>query len=118
VYGVPKDLDLAFLHNAELIQVCLGLHQLQFHFHPIGSISVQSGWELLDAAGVHIDGRHDGVNRPPFLLHRLLGLRVIGVDVFAPEWFAIRFESREVLRVFDDDPHYESFQIQPGNIIA
>ena len=40
MYGVPADLDLAFLHGAELIQVCLGQYQLQFHFHPAGSISV------------------------------------------------------------------------------
>jgi hypothetical protein len=30
VCGVPADLDLAFLHGAELIQVCLCLHQLKF----------------------------------------------------------------------------------------
>ena len=56
MYGVPVDLDLSFLHGAELIQVCLGQHQLQFHFHPVGSISVEGGWELRDAAGVRIDG--------------------------------------------------------------
>jgi hypothetical protein len=46
VHGVPANLDLAFLRGAELIQVRLGLHQLQFHFHRAGSISVQGEWEL------------------------------------------------------------------------
>jgi hypothetical protein len=51
MYGVPTDLDLSFLHGALLIQVCLGQHQVQFHFHPTGSIAVEGGWELRDAAG-------------------------------------------------------------------
>ena len=118
MYGVPADLDLAFLHGAELIQVCQGQYQLQFHFHPAGSISVEGGWELRDAAGVRLDGQHGGPDRPPYQLHRLMGCRVAGSEVSAPEWFALRFEGGEVLRVYDDSPQYESFQIEPGSIIA
>lgn len=118
MYGVSTDLDLSFLHGAELIQVCLGQHQLQFHFHPAGSISVEGGWELQDAAGLGIDGRHDGPDRPPYKLHRLLGRSVVTSEVSAPAWFALRFDSGEVLRVFDDSLQCESFQIEPGGIIA
>ena len=116
--GVPADLNIAFLHGSELIQVCLGQNQLQFHFHPAGSISVEGGWELRDAAGARIDGCHDGPDRPPYQLHRLLGRRVVASEVSAPAWFALRFEGGGVLRVFDDSPQYESFQIEPGGIIA
>jgi hypothetical protein len=55
MYGVPRDLNLAFLHGAELVQVCLGQYQVQFHFHPIGEISVQCRWELIDADGKSLD---------------------------------------------------------------
>jgi hypothetical protein len=118
VYGVPRDLDLAFLHGAELIQVCLGLYQLQFHFHPGGSISVEGEWELLGTAGVRIDGWHDGPDRPPYQLHRLLGRKVSGSEVSPPEWFAIHFASGDVLRVFGRSTQHESFQIEPGGIIV
>jgi hypothetical protein len=118
VYGVPADLNLAFLHGAKLIQVCLGQYQLQFHFHPTGSISVEGGWALQDAAGVRIDGHHDGPERPPYQLHRILGHRVVASEVSAPAWFALRFEGGELLQVFDDSPQYESFQIEPGGIIV
>lgn len=118
MYGVPVDLDLSFLHGAELIQVCLGQHQLQFHFHPVGSISVEGGWELRDAAGVRIDGHWQDPDRPPYQLHRPLGRRVARSEVAAPERFALTFEGGEVLRVFDDSPQYESFSIQPGNIFV
>jgi hypothetical protein len=118
MYGVPKDLNLTFFHGAELIQVCLGQYQLQFHFHPAASIFVEGGWELLDRSGERIDNRHDGPDRPPYQLHRLLGRRVKSSEVFAPEWFALQFESGEVLRVYDDSSQYKSFQILPSGVIA
>ncbi len=118
MYGVPADLDLTFLHGAELIQVRLGLYQVQFQFHPIGSISVEGERELRDAADVRIDGFHGGAERPPYQLHRLLGRRVSATEVSAPSWFSLRFESGDLLRVFDDNHEQESFQIEPGGIIA
>jgi hypothetical protein len=118
MYGVPADLDLSFLHGALLIQICLGQDQVQFHFHPVGSISVEGTWELLDAAGMWMDGRTNGGERPPCRSDRLLGARVVGTEVCAPSWFALRFEGGEVLRVFDDSKQYESFSIQPGNIFV
>jgi hypothetical protein len=96
------------------------VYQVQFHFHPAGSISVEGAWELLTADGTCIDhhqGR-DGSDRPPYQLHRLLGHRVVGSEVCPPEWFALRFENGEVLRVFDDSAQYESFSIQPGKILV
>jgi hypothetical protein len=111
VYGVPMDLDITYLHGASLIQVCLGEYQLQFHFHPKGSISVEGRWELRDAAGGLLDRLYDGEKRPPYQLHRLLGQKVIGTEVSAPDWCAIKFEEGEVLRFFDDSKQFESFQI-------
>ncbi len=118
MYGVPADLDLSFLHGTVLIQVCLGQHQVQFHFHPTGSIFVEGGWELRDAAGEWMDGTTEGVERPRCRSDRLLGGRVAGSEVSAPRWFALRFDGGEVLRVFDDSEQYESFQIEPGGIIV
>jgi hypothetical protein len=111
MYGVPTDLDLGYLHGATLIQVCLGEYQLQFHFHPKGSISVEGRWELHDAAGELIDRLYDGMERPAYQLHRLLGQAVVGTEVAAPVSCALRFQKGEVLRLFDDSQQYESFQI-------
>jgi hypothetical protein len=118
MYGVPVKLDLKWLHGAELIQVCLGVHQIQFHLHPKGSIFVENGWELLDPRGECIDRNFGNSERPPYQLRRLLARRVINSEVSAPRRFALRFESGEVLRIFDDSEKYESFEIQPGGIIV
>jgi hypothetical protein len=118
VYGVPAALDLAFLRGAELIQVCLGAYQLQFHFHPVGDISIQSGWELLDAGGTRIDGAPIRTDGAPYRLHELLSRTVVAFEVRAPEWFSITFDCGSTLRVFDDDSNFECFSLQPGNVFV
>jgi hypothetical protein len=65
MYGVPPDLNLGFLHGSELQFIGLGLFQLQLHFHPEAFISIEGRWELRDAAGEWIDGRHESPDRPP-----------------------------------------------------
>jgi hypothetical protein len=40
MYGVPADLDLSRFKGAVLIQLSIGEFQVQFHFHPVGTISV------------------------------------------------------------------------------
>ena len=54
----------------------------------------------------------------PYQLHRLLGQCVTGIEVSAPSWFALQFARKEVLRVFDNSRGYESFQIEPGGVVA
>ena len=111
MYGVPKDLDLTYLHGAELIQVCLGVHQVQFHFHPRGILSVEGEWELRAADDSELDRSEPPPRTRPFELHRLLGPKVTDTVLAPPNWLAIRFERGELLRVFDDSEQYESFNI-------
>ena len=118
MYGVPNDLDLTFLHRTTLIQIRLGQFQVQFHFHPVGTICVDGSWELIGAAGEMLDRSYDDSDRPPYELHRLLGREVTATEIHAPKWFSVEFETGEVLRVFDDSETYESFQIQPGDIVV
>src|SRR5262245_50505344 len=118
MYGVPADLDLKFLCGAELIQLCLGLYQIQLHFHPAGDISIQGDWELLDQSVRLIDRDCWGPSREPYQLHALLRKRIMATEVAAPQSFVLRFDSGHVLRVFDNSPEFESFSIEPGNIIV
>ena len=99
MYGVPADLDLAFLHNAELIQVCLGVYQIQFAFHPAGHIGVEGKWELIAADGTRIDGLQPVPRTEAYHLHQLLGQRVIRTEVSPPNWIALHFEHGELLRI-------------------
>lgn len=118
MYGVPNDLDLTVFRGATLNQVCLGMYQIQFHFDPAGYLSVEGGYELIDPSGTRIDHRQDFPRASPFELHRLLGDQVEETEVSAPTSIAFRFRRGYVLRVFDDSQEFESFQLQPGDIIV
>jgi hypothetical protein len=116
--GIPVDLDLSFLHGAELTQVCLGTWQVQFHFEPPASIAVEGDWELTDKEGRVIDQSSDIVREQPFHLHLLLQRVVVGVEVSAPLWFTLRFTGGLALRVSVRSDGHESFSIQPGDIFV
>ena len=117
MYGVPADLDLSKFKAATLIQICIGEHQIQFHFHPEGSISVEGRWELRDSTGALVDASTDtDAERDALRVHVILGKIVESYSISAPDSFALRFESGHSLAVFDDSKQYESFSIQPGDI--
>jgi hypothetical protein len=118
MHGVPTNLDLSFLHGAEVEQVCLGLYQVQIHFHPVGSISDEGDWALIGSDGIQVDRNDPARQNKSSQLSRFLGCRVVGTDIASPEWFALRFDDGLVLRVFDSSSQYESFSIQPGNIFV
>jgi hypothetical protein len=118
MYGVPADLDLSRFKGAVLIQLSIGEFQVQFHFHPIGTISVVGKWELKDAVGSLIDGMKPNAERDALYIHVLLGESVKDYSLDAPRSFSLRFESGHVLTIFDDSPEYETFSIQPGNVFV
>jgi hypothetical protein len=116
--GIHATLDLSFLRGAELVQVCLGTWQVQFHFAPQACLSVEGDWELADEDGRVIDRSADTLREQPFHLHLLLQRVVVRAEVSAPLSFALRFTGGLVLRVFVRSDGYESFSIQPGNIFV
>lgn len=118
MYGVPHDLSLTFLHSAELVQVCLGIHQIQLHFAPVGSLNIEGSWRLVGADGVELDCNRKAPRKEPYQLHRLLGKRVLNIAMRAPESIAIEFQGGEELQLMDDSSQHESFTIQPGNIVV
>jgi len=118
MYGVPADLALSRFEGAVLIQLCIGEFQLQFNFHPRASVSVEGKWELRDETGLLVDGFERGAKGDALYAHRLLGKKVDGFSLDAPNSFSLRFETGHVLRIFDDSRKYESFSIQPGDVFV
>jgi hypothetical protein len=118
MYGVPADLELSRFKGAVLIQLCIGEFQVQFRFHPKGSISVEGKWELKDSTGTLVDGMKPNAQRDALYIHVLLGKGVDGFSLDAPRSFSLRFETGHILTVFDESREYESFSIQPGDIFV
>jgi hypothetical protein len=130
MYGMPADLDLTMFHGTNLIQICLGVFQLQFWFHgedqsvPQPYLAVEGYWELRDADGGMVDQggnaeRDDGqpVIREVLSIHALLGQKVIASELAPPTSFTLVFGDGARLSVFDNAERYESVSIQPGDVI-
>ena len=119
MYGVPADLDLSKFKDTTLIQICIGVTQIQFHFEPEGIIYVEGRWELRDSTGALVDeSAANYAKRDAMRVQVILGKIVQSYSISAPDSFALRFESGHSLAVFDDSKQYESFSIHPGNIFV
>ena len=117
MYGVPRNLDLTAFHGATCIQIAIGEFQIQFHFHPLGSISVDGRWEFRCADGTIVDEAMENGNRETFRVHKILGKSVRESFVNSPTSFGLRFENGCDLEIFDDAYQFESCQIAPNDIV-
>jgi uncharacterized protein DUF6188 len=118
MYGVPTDLDLERFVGSTLIQVALGEFEIQFRFHPEGEIAVGGRWELRGQSGHLVDQAQPTRDRDAYRVHQLLGRVVVGSQVDAPRSITLEFDNGHRLQVFDSSREYESFTIQPGDIIV
>ncbi len=72
-------------------------------------------WELKDKKGNVLDSSAS----PPFgQVQNLLGQNVKASMVAPPKSLTITFESGQALTIYDSSEQFESFTIQPGDIIV
>ncbi len=118
MFGVPSNLDLKHLIGVECTQICLGLHQVQVHFTKAVSLSIEGRWELRDSNGEILDQGKNLKQQECMLLHVIVGRTVVDTRIAAAKSITIVFDNRLVLEVFDSSHEFESFQIQPSDIIV
>ncbi|MEX2091460.1 MAG: hypothetical protein WD971_02225 [Pirellulales bacterium] len=92
-----------------------GIH---FVFGHAGTISVGGRWELYDVSGALVDSAREHSDRECYRVHVILNEDVTDCSIDPPDSFSLTFSNGHRLFVYDDTPQYESFQIQPGNIIV
>ncbi|HEY1684318.1 MAG TPA: hypothetical protein VGG19_06120 [Tepidisphaeraceae bacterium] len=116
MYGLkPKDIDaLMPLRGAHITQICVGLHDIQFNFHPKRNISIQGRCELIDATGQIAQVWEGHTQSGTFRFPELLMSAVCKVVIDSPKSFVLSFDNGMGLRVVDNSEQYESFSI--GNI--
>ena len=131
MHGVPSNLPLKQFIDATLDQICIGEHQLQFHFSTTlspseikhgkfpepRSVCVEGEWEFRDSTGKILDRVLEHSEWETYSIHRLLSQRVTAFTINPPRSFTLAFETGATLTIFDDvSIPYESFSIQPGDI--
>lgn len=118
MYGVPADLPLQRFVGDALFNVAIGVDGVHFGFGRAGNISVYGRWELWDFSGELIDYAQENSVRVCYRIHMILNEDVTGYEIDPPRSFTLTFSSGRRLIVYDNMPRYESFQIQPDNIIV
>ena len=120
MHGVPYDLDLTPFRGAHLERIDLGPYIIHFRFAADSvspTLAVEGPWELRDAGGQSIESQEEPTRRDAYRLHVLLMRTVIDTEVLAPDSIVFRFSGGYVLTV-SDQPEYESFSVQPGNVFV
>ncbi len=108
----PTDIDaLRHLQGAEITQVCLGPHDVQFNFSPRGNVAVQSRCELRDSSGAILDTWEKRTKPGLCRFTELFESPVQEVVIDSPQSFILRFANTLVLRVVDTSDQYESFSV-------
>lgn len=100
MYGLPKQTDLSFLANLELIQVCIGIYQVILHFDKETSISLECEYQV------------NGKTKDLIGLVSLLGQHIIDVTIQDEKGeIVLKFSQEGVLVFRDSNLNYESYQI-------
>jgi hypothetical protein len=116
MYGIkPSDLQyFEHLRGADITQICVGSHDIQFNFHPRGNISVQGRCELQDASGTVLDIWEESTHSGNFRFPDILKTPVLEVHIDSSKSFVLKFANTLCLRVIDTSDQYESFSV--GNL--
>jgi len=114
VYGLPKNIDLTFFQGMELELISFGSAQIQFYFS--GGIHIGFGGKLSHLSRGEVVVWEEG---SPLAIAggvlSLIGSRVTRVEGLPDGTLTLGFSNQEVLVLYDDSDHYESYTIRHGD---
>ncbi len=110
MYGIPDDIDWSFLVGKELLQACIGLHQMQLRFDDDILLSIEGDFDHFRGEGTSLAGVRELPQKAATLLS-LLGLKVATVRRRGRKTLALEFSSGETLWIHDSNESCESFQV-------
>jgi hypothetical protein len=109
VFGLPQGKDMSFLVERELIQVCIGLHQVILVFD--GDISISLECEFYLTHGSEIGEEAKSSNSSKTALAKLLGSHITSVTNRGGRELGLFFSGGLCLRILDSNSDHESYQI-------
>ena len=109
MYPIPPNPDLGGIIGSPLIQICLGEHDLQFHFDSGSWIGSQATVEHSENGNLLGTWGDSGLSNSSLQL--LLGKSPVQLVVPNPRRLELHFENSQVLAFLDDSDQYESFQV-------
>lgn len=110
MYRLPPDVDLSFLVNKTLIQVCFGGNDLVLNFAPNVSITVTSSVRVSGPSGT--GERREDFREIANSLFRLLNSSISSAAGHPDGTLILTFTGEWLLEIYDDSDRYESYVIR------
>lgn len=118
MYGLKKEIDLSFLTGRELIQLAIGVYQVQFGFDEDVRISVESEFRYFDGQIESIWRPEPGSSSIAARGVALLGATIESVGSNIDGTLTLAFSNQHRLTILDSSKEYESYDItRPGQTI-
>jgi hypothetical protein len=119
MYGLSKDLDLNFLNGREVVQVAIGVYQIQFGFDEDVIIYVESQFNYFDGQEEWIWKPGPGAEQIAARTVSLLSAKIQNFDRQDNGTLILTFSNGGRLTILDSSREYESYQItRPGQTIV
>jgi len=117
--GLRKDTNLGFLNARELVQVAIGVYQIQFGFDENVTIYVESQFSYYDGQKEWIWKPEPGAAQIAARTVSLLGATIRNFDSQENGTLTLTFSNGGRLTLSDSSQEYESYQItRPGETIV
>jgi hypothetical protein len=110
MHGLPANIDLAFLQNRELQQVCIGRHEAILHFGDDVSITIFSDIGHRSELG-EIDAIYKRIMPAAPTLCNLINASITKASAAGPGTLVLVFSTGEELEIYDSSSAYESYHI-------
>jgi hypothetical protein len=118
MYGLKKEIDLNFLTGRELIQLAIGVYQIQFSFDDDVRISVESEFRYFDGQAELIWRPEPGSYSIAARAVALLGATIDSFGSHTDGTLTLAFSNQHCLTLLDSSQEYESYDItRPGQTI-
>ena len=118
MYGLKKEIDLSFLVGRELIQVGIGLYQIQFHFDEDLTVSVEAEFRYFDGQDEWNWQQEPSSPQIAAPTVAMLGASITNLDSNENGTLALTFSNGHRLTILDPFKEYESYAItRPGQTI-
>jgi Family of unknown function (DUF6188) len=111
MYGLKKELDLSFLTGRALIQLAIGVYQVQFGFDEDVRISVESEFRYFDGQAEWIWRPEPGASSIAARAVALLGATIESFGSNIDGTLTLAFSNQHRLTILDSFKEYESYDI-------
>jgi hypothetical protein len=108
VYGLNKDIDLSFLKGREVIQVAIGVYQIQFAFDEAVTIYIEGGFSYFDGKDEVIWKPEPGTADIASLTVALLGATIDNFESHENGTLKLAFSNGHRVTIPDSSKQYES----------